>query len=170
MLGDFNVHDDCKTDPETTDLQSLFDCFDLVQHVDGATHKYGHTLDLVVSRTSDNMVQSCEVGSFVGDHNTIYITMNWCKPHLIRKEISFRKIRSINADSFAKDIESSNMARSLPDDVDEIVSCYSRVLQELLEKHALGTHPCHCPTNNAALDGRNHNGSKEDSTQSRSTL
>ena len=37
VFGDFNVHVDCKTDPETTDLQSLFDCFDLVQHVDGAT-------------------------------------------------------------------------------------------------------------------------------------
>ena len=104
VLGDFNVHVDCKSDPETTDLQSLFDCFDLVQHVDGATHKDGHTLDLVISRTTDNMVQSCEVGSFVGDHNAIYITMNCCKPHRIRKEISFRKIRSINTDSFSKDI------------------------------------------------------------------
>ena len=96
VLGDFNVHVDCRSDPETTDLQSLFDCFDLVQHVDGAMHEDGHTLDLVISRTTDNMVQSCEVGSFVGDHNAIYITMNCCKPHPIRKEKSFRKIRSIN--------------------------------------------------------------------------
>ena len=59
--------------------------------------KDGHILDLVVSRTTDNMVQSCEVGSFDGDHNAIYITMNCCKPHPIRKEISFRKIRSINS-------------------------------------------------------------------------
>ena len=130
------LHVDSINDPEATSLKSLFDCFDLVQHVNGTTHKDGHTLDLVISRATDNLVQSCEVGSFVSDHNAIYITLNCCKPHPIRRKISFRKIRSINTDAFMRDIESSELTGSLPNDVDVIVSRYNRILQELLDKHA----------------------------------
>ena len=122
MLGDFNIHVDSINDPEGTSLKSLFDCFDLVQHVNGTTHKDGHTLDLVISRATDNLVQSCKVGTFVSDHNAIYITLNCYKPHLISRKISFRKIRSINTDAFMRDIESSELTGSLPNDVDVIVS------------------------------------------------
>ena len=48
---------------------SLLDSFGMEQHADGPTHIRGHTLDLVISRATDNLVQSCEVGSFVSDHN-----------------------------------------------------------------------------------------------------
>ena len=85
LLGDFNVHVDSGSDSEATDLQSLFDCFGLVQHVHGATHIEGHTLDLVVSRASDDIVHSCEVGSFILDHNAIHIAFKVAKPHPSKK-------------------------------------------------------------------------------------
>ena len=122
LLGDFNVHVDSSSDPESTELQHLFDCFGLVQHVKDATHIRGHTLDLVVSRETDDIVQSCEVGSFVSDHNAIHIALKSGKPHPIRKQTTFRKLRSINADSFQHDIDTSDLVKSLPKDVDEIVS------------------------------------------------
>ena len=51
----------------------------------GSSHKYGHARDLVVSHATDNLVQLCEVGSFVSYDNAIYITLKCCTPNLIRK-------------------------------------------------------------------------------------
>ena len=138
LLGDFNVHVDSGSDSEATDLQSLFDCFGLVHHVHGATHIEGHTLDLVVSRASDDIVHSCEVGSFISDHNAIHIALKATKPHPSRKQITFRNLRSIDTKQLSHDIESSKLVNSHTEgmDVDEIVSLYNNVLQELLDKHA----------------------------------
>ena len=102
----------------------------------GATHIRGHTLDLVVSRETDDIVQSCEVGSFVSDHNAIHIALKSRKPHPIRKQTTFRKLISINVDSFQHDIDTSDLVKSLPKDVDEIVFCYKQVLHGLIDKHA----------------------------------
>lgn len=49
VLGDFNVHVCCPSDPLVKDFLNLVESFNLVQHVHGSTHIYGHTLDLVLS-------------------------------------------------------------------------------------------------------------------------
>ena len=52
-----------------------------------ATHIEGHTLDLVVSRASDDIVHSCEVRSFISDHNAIHIALKAAKPHPSRNRL-----------------------------------------------------------------------------------
>ena len=106
------------------------------QHVDCLTHSRGHTLDLIISRATDNKVQSCEVGSFVSDHNTINIALKSGHSHPIKKQITFRKFKAIVKDNFITDIKSSSLVQSLPSEPDEIVSSSNHVLQELLDKHA----------------------------------
>ena len=118
------------------DLRALLDSFGLDQHVNGATHIRGHTLDLVISRATDNLVHSCEVGHFVSDHNTINITLRSGPLHPIPKHITFRKFKAIDLEKFSNDIEASALVHSLPSDVDDMVSCYNQVLKELLDKHA----------------------------------
>lgn len=49
VLGDFNVHVCCPSDPLVKDFLNLVESFNLVQHVHGSTHIHGHTLDLVLS-------------------------------------------------------------------------------------------------------------------------
>ena len=73
LLGDFNVRVDCRGDLERDPLNALFEAFGLEQHMTGPTHIDGHTLDLVVSRTTDDIVQTCRVGDFLSDHNIIHI-------------------------------------------------------------------------------------------------
>ena len=71
ILGDFNIHVDNNNDSEANQFLDLLDAFGLKQHVSGSTHVRGHTLHLVISRDSDNIVQNCEVGSFASDQNAI---------------------------------------------------------------------------------------------------
>ena len=49
---------------------------------------------------------------------------------------TFRKIKSVVPESFSSDISSSDLTKQLPSNVDEMVSCYNRVLKELMDKHA----------------------------------
>ena len=68
IAGDLNIHMDEKTDTKSSQLPSLIDSFGLVQHVSGSTYTKGHTLDLVISRAEDDIIQGCTVGSFISDH------------------------------------------------------------------------------------------------------
>ena len=136
LLGDFNVHLDSSSNAETTQLTNLLNAFGLVQHVKNSTHIDGHTLDLVVSRESDDIVQSCDVGAFASDHNTIHISLRAGQVHPPMKRTSFRKIKSISSHDFSEDIQSSTLTRPLPSNVDDAVRLYNNVLQELLDKHA----------------------------------
>lgn len=49
ILGDMNIHVCCPTKPLAKDFLNLLDAFNVLQSVTGPTHKYGHTLDLVLS-------------------------------------------------------------------------------------------------------------------------
>ena len=136
LLGDFNVHLDCNTDPESQQLTSLINSFNLTQHVNGATHISGHTLDLVVSRAVDDVVRGCEVGTFVSDHNAVIFTLKSGKTHPVRKETKFRNVKSIDIGDFTNDVLASDLTKPLPSHTDEIVAKYNSVLKELIEKHA----------------------------------
>ncbi len=133
LLGDFNAHMDSSGDHEGSQLSALFESFDLAQHVTGPTHIDGHTLDLVISRATDDIVKSCEVGCFISDHNCIHTILKVANPHPITKNVSYRKIKAINAENLTKDIESSDLM-NLP--ATNKISCYNIVLQRLLDNHA----------------------------------
>jgi len=136
LLGDFNVHIDCRDDSEGQQLTSLINSFNLTQHVSGATHIGGHTLDLVLSRTEDDVVQGCEVGTFLSDHNSITFNLKVGNSHPIRKDTEFRNVKSIDICDFNNAILASDLTKPLPSCTDDVVSKYNTVLRELLDKHA----------------------------------
>ena len=49
MAGDFNFHIDNIGDSDTIKLNKILESFNLQQHVNGPTHKKGHTLDLKIN-------------------------------------------------------------------------------------------------------------------------
>ena len=61
MFGDFNFHiDTCK--PDALQFLNLLDNFGLKQHVMEKTHTCGHTLGLVITRASENIINnSCNM-------------------------------------------------------------------------------------------------------------
>ena len=136
LVGDFNVHWDTQDDAEKKQLAELLDAFGLTQHVDGPTHTGGHTLDLVISRTDDDIVVECFVSDFISDHNAILMSMNTGRDHPPRKIVTFRNLRAIQIPALNEDVASSSLCRSVAGNVDELVDIYNCVLKELLDKHA----------------------------------
>ena len=87
---------------------SILDSFDLNQHVVGATHRDGHTLDLIITRVSDDgLVSNCRVGDRISDHFAVHCDLQFKKPPLERKEITCRKTRSIDFTDFRYNLRNS---------------------------------------------------------------
>ena len=67
ICGDFNVHLDCLDKPECKKFLDVLQIFDIEQHVKVPTHRNGHILDLILSRSSGSLKVSNMV---LGDSRT----------------------------------------------------------------------------------------------------
>jgi len=56
LTGDFNVHVDDPNDSAAESFRELLESMSLTQHVLGSTHVQGHTLNLVITRNSDQLL------------------------------------------------------------------------------------------------------------------
>ena len=56
LLGDFNFHIDDTTNRQVSNFLELLNNHDSVQHIIGLTHKDSHTLDLVITRASEDTI------------------------------------------------------------------------------------------------------------------
>lgn len=71
LAGDFNIWVDEKQNTRTKHFKSFLERNHLKQHVKGRTHKQGHTLDLVISKSvevSDLTVRNDKIA----DHFSVY--------------------------------------------------------------------------------------------------
>ncbi len=97
VMGDFNVHVCCPTNPLAKYFISLIDFFGFQQMVNGPTHTHGHTLDLVPV-VSDIIIEDF----IVSDHNPILCTVSlpcqpskfcpakrWLRPLMPSKHVEF---------------------------------------------------------------------------------
>jgi hypothetical protein len=65
IVGDVNIHVDVARNSTACKFLTLLDSFGLSQHIRGITHLDGHTLDLVISRFSDNVICECMVSALI---------------------------------------------------------------------------------------------------------
>ena len=69
ISGDFNLHLDDLRDNDTKKFMDLLETFSLSQHVSGPNNLSGHTLDLIVTRSSDDVVLASPKATFpISDH------------------------------------------------------------------------------------------------------
>ena len=109
-VGDFNYHVDNTTNPETIKFNKILEMFNLQQHVNGPTHKKGHTLDLIITRIGDRLVTNIEIHDpMLSDHLAVSCTLQLEKPPLERVEIQYRRLRNIDMDSFNNDLRNLNL-------------------------------------------------------------
>ena len=112
---------------------------DLRQHVNGATHRLGHTLDLLITRSDDKLISKVRtLPELLSDHNVVVCHINLPRPPASRLTVSYRKTRDIDLQAFLSDIN-----KSLPDipsnndtGVDQQIDRYENTLRSLLDKHA----------------------------------
>ena len=75
-------------------------------------------------------------GNVFRDHyaSTCFITQP--SPATTRKTVSYRKLKSINVDSFCNDIQASSSLNDSSGTLDEITTRYVSALNDLVDKHA----------------------------------
>ena len=110
--------------------------FDLTQHVEGQTHRLGHTIDFVITRNQDQIDAKFEVGSLISDHHMINTVLNLPKPCFKTKVIKYRKVKNIDAGEFARDISAAKLVPKMDENIHEAMDRYNEVLGHILDKHA----------------------------------
>ena len=109
LLGDFNIHVDAVCS-NTNQLLSIFECFNLIQHVNFPTHMRGHTLDLIcTSRANISSITSTDTG--ISDHK--FLDFSFSLPMLKNCSttvISYRNLKAVDTALFCTSISSSNLS------------------------------------------------------------
>ena len=101
------------------------------------THRFNHTLDLVIIQTDSilcSVVSECPISP--SDHFPILYSLNISRPPSspVSKHLT-RAIHSINVERFARDIFSSRLITHPPSDLSDLIDCYNSTLTNLLDKH-----------------------------------
>ena len=130
ILGDFNIRMDLPVGYTGVD-GSHAACL-------STTHELGHTLDLIITRTSDNIIAACPcIGELFSDHFPVFCQIRSDTPKANVTHVHFRKMKSINPIQFSEAIPSSQLNHDPPNDLDSLVSCYNESLRSQLEMYAL---------------------------------
>ena len=137
ILGDFNIHMDLPDDTDCKNMSDLLESMGLIQHVQQPTHELGHTLDLIITRISDNIIAGRPyTGELFSDHFPVFCQLKSERPPVAVKHLQFRKIKSIDRDQFSEAICSSQLCLEPPDDLDTLVNCYNETLRSVLDTYA----------------------------------
>ena len=104
ILGDFNIRMDLPVGYTGVD-GSHAACL-------STTHELGHTLDLIITRTSDN-IHCCELFS---DHFLVFCQIRSDRPQANVTHVQFRKMKSINPIQFSEAIPPSQLNHDPPND------------------------------------------------------
>ena len=138
IVGDFNYHLDANSDTDAKRFNNILESFNLHQHVNVSTHKHGHTLDLVITRSDDDFVTGVEIKDpLLSDHSAVHCKLRLKKPPLEQVEVEYRKLRSIDMDCLCNDLKKSALISAdnytdLPTLIDE----YEDTLKNILDIHA----------------------------------
>ena len=112
-LGILIFHIDNLTDTNAQTFTELIDSAGLQQHVTGPTHRRGHTLDLVLTRSDDNLISNLTVlGESLSDHQPVLCNIDFPRPHATRKAVLFRKTKNIYITRFQSDIVASSLVEN----------------------------------------------------------
>lgn len=103
LVGDFNFHMNNPTDIRAKKFNEILGIYNLTQHVVGATHRSGNTLDLVIS--PPDIVKQCSVGELLSDHFSITFKINVKGQNSVKQYMKYRNMKKINIGNFRRDIK-----------------------------------------------------------------
>ena len=105
ILGDLNVHFDIPTDPLVLKINSLLNRYCFYQAVTVPTHKFGHTLYIVMLRPNYDIVYSITVTQLLSsDHYCAVCDLSVIKPVYHAELKQSRNLRGINLTTIKADI------------------------------------------------------------------
>ena len=136
IIGDINIHDEDRNDPDKIAYNEMLASFSLQQMVTCSTHESGHTLDHIILREGNNLnIEEPTQGYKISDHWMIKTTLGIHKAKKTRKTITMHKnknLRQIECISELNDIisQSTNIEDT------NLVEYYNTKLRELYDKWA----------------------------------
>ena len=145
ITGDFNIHIDAIDDPDSLKLLDPLESVGLRQHVSQPTHFHGHTLDLIITRWSDQIIQdSTQTDRFISDHVSLLCKQLQDKPAVTTKKVTYRRLKSVDLDSLKADLAASGLCQEqsdeltnvTPDGVDALLRNYNKTLSRMTNCHA----------------------------------
>ena len=137
LTGDFNIHVNDPESPDANTFLDVLDSFGLQNHIRFPTHHLNNTLDLVITSCNDNIIESSTPGRLFPDHNIVYFNLTTFKQPNNIKEITYRKLKSINMTNFNKDVE-LHLTLHYSDmlSLSEKIQLYRNTLRVILDRHA----------------------------------
>ena len=139
IVGDFNFHVEDVNNSHAMQFTSLLEFFYLKQWVTKPTHRCGHILDLVITRSADidaSFVHDlCVLEQPISDLKAVCFNLRLQKPPNERKTVIGRKLKNIDFDSFDDAIVSSGL---LDEDtcLSSVIDKYDTVLRMISDKLA----------------------------------
>ena len=109
IVGDFNIHWDKPDHRDTRLLRDTLESQGFKQHVSSPTHQEGHTIDLVITRTSDTVLGGVQVTSLISDHHIVRCTLKLEKPPKVRKVFTSCSFKAFDHDAFSQDLSTSDL-------------------------------------------------------------
>ena len=137
ICGDFNIDMDVPSDADTIRLKDLLNSMGLVQHVKRPTHIHGHTLDLIITRQADDIVDGEPLPErYFSDHAAVICNLSVAKPPLRIKHAEYRKLKSIDVTRLKEDVCNSQLYQDPPNDLNMLLDRHNTTLRSLLDDHA----------------------------------
>ena len=100
IAGDFNMHVDVPQNPDSVKLLDLLQSVGLQQHITEPTQIQGHTLDLDITPSSDDILNKVPlVDRFISDHASGCRTLLPDRPYVTTKKVAYRELRSVDLES-----------------------------------------------------------------------
>ena len=105
IAGNFNIHVDVLHDPVSQTTRSFKICRpSATEPMPMPVQIQGHTLDLVITRSSDDILNKAPViDRFISDHPSVYCTPLSDRPSVTTKNVACRKLKSIDLESLKQD-------------------------------------------------------------------
>jgi trehalose/maltose hydrolase-like predicted phosphorylase len=132
------------------EFSTILDTFSLQQHVHFPTHTSSHTLDLLLTRLSSQLISSVSLVDLgISDHHAVSSTLSipvQTRPPRITKTV--RCYRSIDTAAFSNDIRLSHLYSSPACTLSSYLDQFNSTLTSVLDKHA--------PLKNVSVNQRTH--------------
>ena len=136
IVGYFNFHYEDPLNADASRFSDILSTHSLSQHVSGPTHMEGHTLDLVITKSTDNLVSNTAVSDFLTYHGAVHCCLHLPKPQPLRHPIQYRSYAAIDKHVLRGDIATSTLCLDPATSAASLLEQYDTTLSLLLDKHA----------------------------------
>ena len=137
IAGDINIHCENLTDGHTQQLLELLEMFNLTQVISDATHRGGHTIDVVITHMEEIEVTGVEVQDVkLSDHFLISFGANCKTDKSFYKTITYRNIKQVNKEAFKNELMDALATIPMNNDLGTVVTDYNNKMSKLMNEHA----------------------------------